>query len=311
MTRAGGGPVGRAWVLVRIGVWGALVAWTTSLALAEMRRQAAASWLPADVILSQPGVVYRITPEGRRVKLDVYQPIDPTACPRPMIVALHGGGWRGGGRAEYGRDVARLAEKGFIVLVADYRLSRPGAPSWPDNLEDVREAVRWARRHADVLGGDPERIVALGASAGGHLSLLLGAGGADPESRVQAVVDFYGPTDLTVLDGPAAAPEGPVDLLLDGLAGERPAEARAASPRFRVTSASAPCLIIQGTDDQLIPPSQSQVMAEALDAAGVPCRLVRVPGARHGFGIRHESADFVPEILDFLGQVWNDNLVIP
>ncbi len=141
--------------------------------------------------------------------LDVYMPPEraargPQLRRRPGLLAIHGGSWSGGSRSLYGPQVARLASQGYVVFVADYRLSRPAAPSWPSALEDLRQAVRWIRGHADEFGVDASRIAALGSGVGGHLALLLGtlAPGPEPEavsSRVQAVVSLYGPTSLFAL----------------------------------------------------------------------------------------------------------------
>ena len=93
----------------------------------------------------------------------------------PAVLAIHGGSWVGGSKSLYGPQLARLAKAGYVVFAADYRLARPGAPSWPEALDDLRAAVRWIRVHADEYHVDPERIVALGSSAGGCLALLLGS----------------------------------------------------------------------------------------------------------------------------------------
>ena len=124
------------------------------------------------------------------------------------MLAIHGGSWCGGSRTDYRSDpnntVVRLAQQGLVVVAVDYRLARPGSPSWPSVIDDLRESVRWMRRHASELEIDPDRIVAVGQSSGAHLAALLGT---LPEelsldgvsSRVQAVVSFYGPSDLAYL----------------------------------------------------------------------------------------------------------------
>jgi acetyl esterase/lipase len=195
------------------------------------------------------------------------------------------------------------------VIAPDYRLARPGAPGWPAAIEDLREAVRWTRRRAGELGVDPGRVVALGQSAGGHLAALLGTTG-DEDSRVQAVVDFYGPSDLERL--PLARVRRlrhePVHAFL-GDDPARPSEAaREASPIHRVRGDTAPMLLIHGTSDLWVPLEQSEELAEALQAARVKHRLIRVDGARHGFDAevrepRHR--DLLPEIFAFLESVWN------
>jgi acetyl esterase/lipase len=206
---------GRIWSQgLRVLAWGTLLGATGWLLRAEVERPS----LPQGVV-AYPDLVYRQVGD-RQARLDLYAPAEPPPSGgRPAVLAIHGGGWRGGSKADYGRMAAVLAQRGYVVAAIDYRLSKPGAPSWPDNVADVRAAVRWLRRHAAEYGVNPGRIVAMGASAGGHLAALLGTlpeaprprdepGRARPaaapdaasdSARVQAVIDFYGTTDLAAL----------------------------------------------------------------------------------------------------------------
>jgi acetyl esterase/lipase len=213
----------------------------------------------------------------------------------------------------------RLAESGYVVVAADYRLARPGMPGWPGARDDLREAVRWIRRHAGELGVDPGRIAALGQSAGGHLAAILGtssglSGTDDAASRVQAVVDFYGPSDLERLPGQRvrALSHEPVRAFLGDGSTPPTAIARDASPVHQVRGEAAPMLLLHGTRDAWVPIAQSEELAASLRAAGVPHRLVRVEGARHGFGLEVNDPevpdifrDLLSEILAFLRIVWN------
>lgn len=289
-----------------------LVAWlmlggvTFWLAWSEARRSA----LPNGVLVERDIVYRRVG--SRRARLDVYTPSGKApADGRPAIVAIHGGGWQGGSKLSYGRMAARLAEHGFVVISPDYVLSYPGSPSWPENLEDLREAVRWVRRNARAYGVDSRRIVALGASAGGHLAALLGtdpfAGPESVSSRVSAVVDFYGPTDLKALAASGSRPAGPLRLLIGAGCDELPDRYDAASPITHVSPDDPPTLIFHGTDDALVPVAQSRALANALDAAGVRNRLVVIEHARHGFELRVDrERDLVPEIISFLDDSWNE-----
>ncbi|HMB02357.1 MAG TPA: alpha/beta hydrolase [Isosphaeraceae bacterium] len=237
-------------------------------------------------------------------RLDLYAPRAPEpGAGRPAIIAIHGGGWRGGSKDDYGRSLMRLAEHGYVVAAIDYRLSRPGAPSWPANFEDVREAVRWLRRHAKQYGVDPGRIAALGASAGGHLAALLGTC-PDDAARVQAVIDFYGPTDLRALYASRKRTTTSLTLLLGGRPDECPARYESASPIHHVSADDPPMLLIHGGDDALVPLGQSRALADALARAGVPHRLIVIENARHGFGLEVQGRDLLPEILAFLDSAW-------
>ena len=152
--------------------------------------------------------VYRMTASGA-AKLDVYLPPNRTVQAGssgllPGVLAIHGGSWIGGSKSEYGPQLARLTRHGYVVFAADYQLARPGKPSWPGAIEDLREAIRWIRRHADKFLVDPNRLVVFGSGSGAHLALLLGTFPPDREpggisSRVQAVVSMYGPADLADL----------------------------------------------------------------------------------------------------------------
>lgn len=244
---------------------------------------------------------------GRRARLDVYLPDGPApAGGWPALLAVHGGGWRGGGKADYGRSLAPLVRSGLAVVAVDYRLARPGSPAWPGNLEDVREAARWVSRHAAEFGINPDRVAAIGASAGGHLALSLALaeppGGAAPP--VRAVIDFYGPTDLRALCASGSPAAGSVAGLLGGPPSMFPDRNAAASPARRVAPGAPPVLILHGDDDALVPLAQSRSLVDALEAAGVPHRLVVLPGARHGFGLRVGRRDLVPDVLAFLDGVW-------
>lgn len=261
-------------------------------------------------------IPYRSADTGEQLDLDVYIP--PRDAPRPIpglrrpaILMIHGGSWVGGSKRllrpspwEPRPTAIRLAEAGYLVVAADYRLTRPGLPSWPGSDDDLREAVRWIRSHADELGLDPVRIAALGQSAGAHLATLL-ATTDQPASRIQAVIAFYGPSDLERLPSQRVRPlaHEPVGSFL----GDRKA-AREASPIHRIRPSTAPMLLIHGTSDRWVPIEQSEEMAEALRREGVRHHLIRVEGARHGFEARvgePRPLDLLPAILDFLQDVWN------
>ena len=301
-------------LLIRFLIWAGLIALTAVVSARPSR--------PSDRIarLADPWVirnlVYR-TVGANSVRLDVYVPRPifrpPGKQPRlPAVLAIHGGSWIGGSKSLYGPQLARLAQAGYVVFAADYRLAKPGAPSWPEALDDLRAAVRWIRVHADEYHVDPERIVALGSSAGGCLALLLGSlpPASDPgevSSQVQAVVSFYAPSDLGALVASRHLAHEPA-LLFTGIDDEHPrAILDHASPINHVSRDHVPTLLIHGTEDRWVPLEQSLRLDQALDEAGVSHRLLVVPGARHGFELVvkfPQTRNLLPEILAFLENVW-------
>jgi acetyl esterase/lipase len=267
------------------------------------------------------GLVYRID-DSYQASVDIYLPKENLSVPglsskRAAVLAIHGGSWRGGTRTDYRSDaekiVIRLARQGLVVVAVDYRLARPNSPNWPLAIEDLREAVRWTRRHALGWDIDPDRIVALGQSSGAHLAMLLGTLPDEPgpdgiSSKVRAVVGFYGPTDLARLIDSRHLNHDPARLLIgnDEIGGRE--REFAASPLHQLTNDDAPMLLLHGSDDTWVRPDQSSRMADALASAGVRHRLIIVDGARHGFEATVKAPverDLLPEILAFLESVWN------
>jgi acetyl esterase/lipase len=250
------------------------------------------------------GVAYG-DPPSQGARLDLYRPQGEPPAGRgwPVLVAVHGGGWRGGGRSDYGRSLARLVRHGVAIASIDYQLARPGRPGWPGNLNDVREAVRWVHRHSREFGIDPDRIGLIGASAGAHLALLAAMSEGPDRLPVKAVVDFYGPVDLEALAENGTDTEGPLSLLFGSPPSRAHGLLREASPLRHVRAGIPAVLILHGDDDTHVPPEQSRALASELARAGVPHRFVVVRGARHGFGLE-QPRDLVPDILTFLDTAW-------
>jgi acetyl esterase/lipase len=301
-----------------VATWLALVVITGWCWIGSARRT---GWDPRlDGVTLLEDRVYR---EGgaRQATLDVYLPAAgapaPLGLPRPAVLAIHGGSWTGGSKRLMGSGAAstirRMVQAGLAVIAIDYRLARPGAPSWPLILDDLREAVRWTRRQAQELGIDPDRIVAYGQSSGALLAALL-ATHRDPgdreetSSRVQAVISFYGPSDLDVLVETRRLAHDPSRLFLGGQPADLGRLSAAASPLASVSPVTPPMLLAHGTDDRWVPIEQSMRLAETLQQNGVMHRLIVVDGARHGFEasvIEPAERDLLPEIFAFLKSVWN------
>jgi acetyl esterase/lipase len=211
----------------------------------------------------------------------------------PLVAFIHGGAWRSGDKAAGHRQVARFAASGeYVAASIGYRLS--GEAKWPTQIQDCKAAIAWLKREAPALGVDPERIAVFGSSAGGHLVAMLGVtagvpGFGDPDLRVAAVVDFFGPSNfLTMNEHPGRmdhdAPDSPESQLIGGPIQAHKERARLATPMAYISADDAPILILHGTKDDLVPFPQSVTFHAALQEAGVDATLVPVEGAGHGFG---------------------------
>jgi acetyl esterase/lipase len=237
-----------------------------------------------------------------RQKLDLYLPkeADPNGR-RPLLVWVHGGAWLGGSKAQ--PPALRFAGQGYAVASINYRLSQHAL--FPAQIEDCKAAIRWLRAHAGQYGYDPNRIGVWGASAGGHLVALLGTTGEVTEfdtgpnpgisSRVQAVCDFFGPTDFTKMSRfwstmKHDAPDAPEAKLIGGPVQENQDKVQRANPITYVTKDDPPFLIVHGDKDPLVPHNQSELLRDALRQAGVSVTFYTVKGGGHG-GFRDPEVD--------------------
>jgi acetyl esterase/lipase len=228
---------------------------------------------------------------------------------RPGIMLIHGGAWVSGSkRYQFDdfhtlRDVCRgLAAQGFLVASIDYRLLSLSGPvgahqdPWPAQLNDAQLAMRWLRAHANELSLDKSRLCAAGLSVGAMLAVFLGAlrtiqpgdqAQLYPDESPQAgcVADFYGPVDLVALL--KAAPDAN-ESVFQALLGyttpeENPQGYHDASALFRVSSQTAPTLIVHGVHDQVVPIEQSLALFAALREHEIPAQFITYNG-RHSFG---------------------------
>jgi acetyl esterase/lipase len=247
------------------------------------------------------------------LKLDLHLPVKKSETPLPVLVWLHAGGWREGGRGFC--PIANLAKEGFAVASISYRLT--GQAIFPAQIEDCKAAVRWLRAHATEYNLDPDHIGACGESAGGHLAAMLGVTGGMPElegtvggnlqfsSRVQAVVALCAPVDFTSMLERASersfwaklftsgnfnaakytfARTYALTKFLGGPVTAHPDLVRLSSPALHVSADSPPFLLFHGRHDPLIPISQSENFLKVLTVAGVESRLEILEVNTHGFG---------------------------
>lgn len=262
----------------------------------------------------------------------------------PLLIWIHGGAWLAGSYNDPPPALQALLQSGFAVASVQYRLS--GAAIFPAQIHDVKGAVRFLRAHADEYNLDPTRFAAWGSSAGGHLAALLATSGDVDEaegttggnlgysSRIQAAVDYFGPTDLLQMNLDVTTPPGSIidhdapnspESLLMGFDGasegigvlrsnlfnpippfpEIAALVQLANPIEHVASGGPPIFIAHGTQDTLVPMNQSARLATALDAADIDHVMRVVVGAGHGFGTQSATVD--AEAIAFL----TEHLEIP
>jgi acetyl esterase/lipase len=248
-------------------------------------------------------------PNGhQRQKLDLYLPKEGTNL--SLIIHIHGGAFKMGSK---GQDVPRdYLTQGYAIASINYRLSQHA--KFPAQIEDCKAAVRWLRAHAREYRLEPSHFAAWGPSAGGHLAAMLGTTGdtrefdvganLDQSSRVQAVVDYFGPTDFLQMDAhrlpngmvhdPANSPESE---LIGGAIQENKDKVAKANPITYVTPGDPPFLICHGDQDPLVPHHQSELLKAALKKAGVEVTLYTVKGAGHGGFKDPKVAELTREFL--------------
>ncbi|WP_309691403.1 alpha/beta hydrolase [Armatimonas sp.] len=254
------------------------------------------SFAPVQV-QAQEGVVFEkdieyTNPDNQHLQLNLARPAQGDG-PFPAVLCIHGGGFRAGTRDGYDGLIKQLAARGYVAVTVSYRLA-PKYP-FPAAIHDVKAAVRWLRANAAKYHINPERIGVTGSSAGGHLALYLGVTGGVKElegeggnpaqsSKVNCVVNLYGPSDLTRSYGKSVDAAEVLPLFLGGTVEKERPKHLTASPLYWVTPLTPPTLCIHGTKDNYVAYEQSIWMVDRLLAAGVEAELVTMQGAGHGFG---------------------------
>jgi acetyl esterase/lipase len=258
-----------------------------------------------DVVYAQMG--------GRDLALDLYW--HPKAGePEPLVVWIHGGAWMSGDKS-WMPPVLYLLGNGFAMASIDYRLSQEAL--FPAQIEDCKAAIRWLRANAAHYNFDPDRVGAWGESAGGHLAALLGTAGGvtawdqrggnrEYSSRVQAVCDWFGPSDLLQMGVMKSgfdhnAPDAPEALLIGGPVQKNKERANRANPITYITPESPPFFIMHGKQDDVVPVRQSELLHRALVEAGLDSTLMIIPGMGHGVMELDEArwAELQRNVIDF------------
>ncbi|MCB9924847.1 MAG: alpha/beta hydrolase [Planctomycetaceae bacterium] len=235
------------------------------------------------------------------LKLDLAQPDGDG--PFPAIVFIHGGGWYQGSRQGYRGQIMEAAKRGYVAATISYRLMKfdeekkettTAKPIFPAQIHDAKASIRWLRANAEKYHVDPERIGVTGGSAGGHLSLLVGltdnksnlegdGGNSDQSSRVQAVVNVFGPTDMAACHKTSVV-AWIFRLFMGGTPDETAETYTAASPITYVSKDDPPVLTLHGDRDTLVPIAQATTLDEKMKAAGASHTLMIFEGQGHGFG---------------------------
>ncbi|MBI3740223.1 MAG: alpha/beta hydrolase [Chloroflexi bacterium] len=229
------------------------------------------------------------TMDNVALKMDAYYP--RVLNNAPAVVYVHGGGWTQGDKSsgEGARDISELQTRGYAVFSINYRL----APQYkfPAQIQDVKCAIRSLRANAAQYGLDPNRVGVWGGSAGGHLVALLGTSDAragfdvgeyaEQSSRVQAVVDYFGPADFT--NGYIGSNPVTMQRVFGANLSNASELAARYSPITYVSQDDPPFSILHGDKDEVVPLSQSQILNDKLKSAGVESSLVVVKNAGHGF----------------------------
>lgn len=277
-------------------------------AQAKAPEQAKPDAKPADSKVTRDYDVVYTKAGDVELKLDIVRPAGEGE-PLATVIVIHGGGWRGGNKESNRRVLDLFAEKGFVAVSPQYRLVPKAI--FPAQVHDLKAAVRWLKTNAGKYRIDPERIGAMGFSAGGHLAMMLGTTDnhdglegnlppAGPNTKIRAVVNYFGPTDLDAADIPDVS-KPLVDAFLGGPVATKQKEVAQSSPLDLIGPEDAPILTFQGTKDPLVPHSQAIKLAEAMTEKGVRGRVTLFVGDGHGWeGIEStfdEAAEFFEKNL--------------
>jgi len=253
----------------------------------------------ADVLYSTPAS------GGQQVDLKLDLQVPQTSGKKPLVIYITGGGFMMADKSANLNQRTYVAEQGYVVASIQYRTVGNGHATYRDGVADVKSAVRYLRAHADEYGIDVSKVAVWGQSAGGYLAAMTGASNGDKQfdvgdnldqsSDVQGVVDQFGPSDLSQLaaDYDAAAQDAnytPGNSAAQWVYGpgttksikDDTPEVKAASPLTYISSRTAPFLLLHGSEDNLVSPSQTLIVHNALKAKGIDSTRYVLSGAGHG-----------------------------
>lgn len=264
----------------------------------------------------------------KKLLLDLYLPKTEPSQRLPVLIYIHGGGWREGSKEDCPGEL--VAQRGYAIACISYRLS--DVAIFPAQIRDAKKAVRWLRTNADKYSLDPNRFGAWGPSAGGHLSALLGTSAGvealeddlEPSSEVQAVCNWFGVSDFTKVPPTFEEPltqavwkkyrwepwflyTAATHQVLGGPVSQNRELAALANPINYIDSSDPPFLIVHGEKDKIVPISQSEILAAALQEKGVEVTFIRLPNLTHTHA--SESGElFDPELIDMAVEFFDTHL---
>jgi acetyl esterase/lipase len=236
--------------------------------------------------------------DTREVKLDLYRPKARPEGPMACIVVIHGGGWRSGDKQRFAPIAARLAERGYAAACIGYRLMPEVTVR--ECVEDCKAAVRWVRANASQYQIDPDRIGALGGSAGAHLTAMLAT-----SSKIESLEGTGGNSGVSSRIRAGVAMATPADMTAFGRVGGQGDTAKLISPITHVDGDSAPLLLIHSKGDGTVPFEQSEKLRDKYKQAGIAVQLIEIAGNDHAFWNKPEHFD---DTVNRAVQFFHENL---
>ncbi|BFM48394.1 alpha/beta hydrolase [Marinomonas sp. THO17] len=251
--------------------------------------------------------------DNKDIKLDLYLPKANTDTKSPLLVWVHGGAWKRGSKDAIPNKnpllLRSVLEAGYALASVDYRLS--GEASFPAPVQDINDAINFLNQHANDYNIKADELVMMGRSAGGHLAGFIGATNAaydkvdfytHPNYKVDAVVSFFGPTDLLAMgtkNGKKVGPRSSVSMFLGSAPTDNPELAKQASSTSYINAHSPAYIQLHGDEDKRVPLSQSEHLKALLDQYGVDNELYVEQGVGHSARI-FDSEKYVPTVMAFL-----------
>ena len=270
----------------------------------------------------QRDIIYA-TVGDRKLPLDLHRPAKSLNKNEamPLVIWIHGGGWKSGSKNGIG-PAAELLSRGYAVASVEYRLS--GEAIFPAAVNDCKAAISFLRANASKFNIDPQRFGVWGSSAGGHLAAMVGTTGDTDEfekhpiaaktlSHVQAVCDWFGPTDFLRMNDVKGsidhdAANSPESKFIGGPIQSNQKKVQQANPITYVSAADPPFLIMNGDADKAVPYGQSEQLHAALKKAGIQSELVMIKKGEHGFRGAEETRDELAERgADFFDSILRAN----